>query len=72
MFLLLALLSPRIPSLARASREKGSMLFWLMTTNVLPFSLVHTFLLSSMIFWTLSSMNFLSATTSFSLSSADL
>ncbi|EGW07310.1 hypothetical protein I79_023454 [Cricetulus griseus] len=56
-------------SFARASKEKGSIPFWLITTNPLSES-PQTFFFSSIIFLTLSSMNFLSTFTSFSRSSA--
>ena len=53
MFLRLARRSAITPSFARASSDRGSIPFWLITTNVFLFSGVHTFLLSSRIFCTL-------------------
>lgn len=68
-FLLLALLNPIIPSLANFYKQIGSIPFSLMTTNVLSV-LSQTFFLKSMIFWHLSSVNFLSLLTILSLSPA--
>jgi len=68
MFLLLALLNAKIPSLASISRDRGSIPFWLMITK--PFLVPsQTFLLNSTILRTRLSMNDLSASTILSRSS---
>mmetsp|Transcript_71109 Transcript_71109/g.107543 ORF Transcript_71109/g.107543 Transcript_71109/m.107543 type:complete len:275 (+) Transcript_71109:123-947(+) len=61
--------SPRIPALASMSRERGSMPFWLMSTNDSPSP--HTSRLNSITCRTLSSVNLRSDSTSFSRWSAE-
>ena len=66
----------RIPFLARISRERGSMPFWLITTKFFFFSLLptawsQTRFLSSTIFLHFASVNRRSDSTSFSRCSAD-
>mmetsp|Transcript_37721 Transcript_37721/g.116567 ORF Transcript_37721/g.116567 Transcript_37721/m.116567 type:complete len:301 (-) Transcript_37721:312-1214(-) len=57
----LARRTAKMPSLASISSAIGSMPFWLTTTNVLPFSFVHTSRLSAMTCLTLSSVTLRSA-----------